>query len=164
MNGKMGNKELMEHLLHVAVRFQKVNIAGLIEGLSHNEIGTLEMIGRFMLNCPGAKGIFVTDLAKCRGSSPPAVSRTLRSLEEKGLIGRKTDTNDRRNTYVFLTKEGLKKREEIAKNMELLGTGVMARMGTEKTEMLIKLWGELENIIVEEAENLSAQNKKSRRS
>ena len=164
MNGKMGNKELMEHLLHVAVRFQKVNIANLIEGLSHNEIGTLEMIGRFMANCPEAKGIFVTDLAKCRGSSSPAVSRTLRSLEEKGYIDRKTDTNDRRNTYVFLTKEGEKKRAEIAKNMEAFGAGVMARMGTEKTEQLVRLWGELEDIVIEEAEKLSEQNKKSRRS
>ena len=48
---------------------------------------------------------------------PPAVSRTLRGLEEKGYVERSADKKDRRNTYISLTEQGWKKGEEVRDRM-----------------------------------------------
>lgn len=159
----IGSRELGEHLLIVAAKFHKINLSKLVTDLSHREMGTLEMIGRHMAHCPEEKGIFVNDLAKCQGTFCSSVSRTLRSLEEKGLIGRRSDTNDRRNTYVFLTKEGQKKREETAIITNRFTTAVMERMGQDKIKILLGLWYELEGIMQEEVENIYSQNLKNGR-
>ena len=46
------------------------------------------------------------DIAKCGQATPSAVSQTLKSLEEKGLITRQRDKGDSRAVTVHLTKEG----------------------------------------------------------
>ena len=42
----------------------------------------------------------------------PAISRTLKGLEERGYVERNINKNDRRNTYVELTAEGERLTEE----------------------------------------------------
>lgn len=48
----------------------------------------------------------VCEIAEKLRISPPAVSRILRHLEEKGYISRTVDNSDRRNTFVKATKLG----------------------------------------------------------
>lgn len=50
-----------------------------------------------------------SELAAKTKTLPPAVSRTLRGLEEKGYVERSVDKKDRRNTYISLTEKGWKK-------------------------------------------------------
>ncbi len=51
-----------------------------------------------------------TSLGPRMGMEPTSLSRTLDTMEKKGLIYRKPDVSDKRKSLVFLTKDGLKKR------------------------------------------------------
>ena len=71
-------------------------------------------------------------------------------MEEKGLIRREVDKNNRRNTYVYLTDKGLESREMAAKAMDDFTGRVMKRMGDENVEMLISLIQKMTSIMEEE--------------
>ena len=101
----------------------------------------------------GNPGIGVSDLAKKLHVSVPAVSRMLRSLDEKELIARDILKDDRRNTYVYLTEEGKKARDEAQKVADDYFDCVVSRLGEEKMETLLEIWGELVEILEDEKKN-----------
>lgn len=57
-----------------------------------------------------------TSLGPKMGMEPTSLSRTLKNMEDKGLIYRKADKVDKRKSLVFLTEEGIAKRK-IAKQV-----------------------------------------------
>lgn len=57
-----------------------------------------------------------TSLGPKMGMEPTSLSRTLKSMEDKGLIFRQADKFDKRKSLVFLTDEGIEKRK-IARNV-----------------------------------------------
>lgn len=57
-----------------------------------------------------------TSLGPKMGMEPTSLSRTLKSMEDKGLIFRQNDKYDKRKSLVFLTDEGIEKRK-IARNV-----------------------------------------------
>jgi DNA-binding MarR family transcriptional regulator len=59
-----------------------------------------------------------TSLGPKMGMEPTSLSRTLKSMEDKGLIFRITDKIDKRKSLVFLTAEGIEKRK-VAKQVVL---------------------------------------------
>lgn len=71
---------------------------------THSEI----MLMYAALDCFSERGehITVAQAAKMLGVSAPSVSRTLKSLEKKGLIERDLDKNDRRSVRIVVTKTG----------------------------------------------------------
>jgi len=52
-----------------------------------------------------------TSLGPKMGMEPTSLSRTLKSMEDSGLICRKSDAVDKRKSLVFLTPEGVEKRK-----------------------------------------------------
>ena len=52
-----------------------------------------------------------TSLGPRMGMEPTSLSRTLKNMEERGLIYRKQDDIDKRKSLVFLTEEGVEKRK-----------------------------------------------------
>ncbi|MFT4602260.1 MAG: DNA-binding MarR family transcriptional regulator [Arenicella sp.] len=59
-----------------------------------------------------------TALGPKMGMEPTSLSRTLKNMEDKGLILRKTDDIDKRKSLVYLTDEGVEKRA-VAKKVVL---------------------------------------------
>lgn len=53
-----------------------------------------------------------TSLGPKMGMEPTSLSRTLKSMEEAGLIERRQEKTDKRVVLVYLTPEGLDKRKE----------------------------------------------------
>ncbi|MEX1002807.1 MAG: MarR family transcriptional regulator [Crocinitomicaceae bacterium] len=51
-----------------------------------------------------------TSLGPKMGMEPTSLSRTLKNMEERGLIFRRMDKADKRKSLVFLTEEGVEKR------------------------------------------------------
>ena len=79
------------------------------------------------------------DIAKCGQATPSAVSQTLKSLEEKGLITRQRDKGDSRAVTVHLTKEG---RAFSARGRELheqMIDGVLTYLGPEDAEHFVRI-------------------------
>ncbi len=81
------------------------------EAQSH---GITTAIGFVLLNIDQEKGTPATKIAPLLGMEPRSLTRMLKSLEERGLIYRKSDKEDKRMVRIFLTEEGKLKRE-IAK-------------------------------------------------
>jgi DNA-binding MarR family transcriptional regulator len=79
--------------------------------------GTMS-IGFALLNIHTDEGTPATKIAPMMGLEARSLTRLLKSMEEKGLIYRETDKNDKRSVRIRLTKEG-KKNKEKAKNTVL---------------------------------------------
>lgn len=79
------------------------------------------------------------DIAKCGQATPSAVSQTLKSLEEKGLITRQRDKGDNRAVTVHLTEDG---RAFSARGRELherMIDEVLTYLGPEDAEHLVRI-------------------------
>lgn len=79
------------------------------------------------------------DIAKCGQATPSAVSQTLKSLEEKGLITRQRDKGDSRAVTVHLTEDG---RAFSARGRELheqMIDEVFTYLGPEDAEHLVHI-------------------------
>lgn len=74
-----------------------------------NDITT--SIGFVLLNINSAEGTPATKIAPLIGLESRSLVRMLKSMEEKGLIFRKADPNDKRMVRIFLTKLGQAKKD-----------------------------------------------------
>jgi DNA-binding MarR family transcriptional regulator len=95
-----------------------------------------------------------TKLGPRMGMEPTSLSRTLKGMEEKGLIERIIDESDRRSVRVFLTASGLKARYQardlVVGFNERLASKLGAKTTRELTEGLQKL-----NAILKDPEQLT---------
>lgn len=82
-----------------------------------NEHGLTVSIGFILLNID-KDGTPSTQLGPKMGMEPTSLSRTLKTMEDKGLIYRKSDDKDKRKVLIHLTEEGVAKRK-IAKTVIL---------------------------------------------
>ena len=67
-------------------------------------------IGFVLLNIDSKNGTPATKIAPLLGMEPRSLSRMLKALEERGLICRKSDPNDKRLVKIFLTDSGRQKK------------------------------------------------------
>ncbi|MDR1721678.1 MAG: MarR family transcriptional regulator [Methanobrevibacter sp.] len=74
--------------------------------ISHNQYGLI-------LNIYHAEGSIQGNIASACGTDQCGASRSLRLLEDKGLIIKKIDENNRRSYKLFLTEKGKKVVEHI---------------------------------------------------
>ena len=102
--------------------------------------------------------IYVSDLAAAVKQPLPAVSRTLRQLEQEGLIERVTDPNDRRKTLVRATGKGLQYSRQCEEALTGYFERVIARISKEDQQRLFALKDQLLDAV--RAENAEQQNMK----
>jgi len=77
------------------------------------EAGKYELsmsIGQLLLNID-KEGTPSTKLGPKMGMEPRSLTRTLKSLEDRGYIYKQSDKEDKRMVRIFLTEEGKKKRK-----------------------------------------------------
>jgi DNA-binding MarR family transcriptional regulator len=91
--------------------------------------GTMS-VGFALLNINSEEGTAATKIGPLMGLETRSLTRLLKSMEEKGLIYRETDKNDKRSVKIFLTKAGKKNKEKArdtvvrfneAKRVEICG-------------------------------------------
>lgn len=138
-----------KRLMYAFQRIRKVDVAP-GTGISRMEFFALQAIGCYQKDT-GLPGIYVSELAQNLHIAPSQTSRMLKALEERGLIGRKVDARDRRNTCVSLTEEGQRASQETQCFMEHYMERVLRAMGEERVEGLIALCNELADAMEQEA-------------
>ena len=79
------------------------------------EYGITQALGYMLINIQ-EEGTAVSQIAALLGVKPTSLSRTLRNMEELGLVFRKTDEADKRSVKIYLTDFGKEKRQ-VAKDV-----------------------------------------------
>lgn len=127
--------ESYRNLLEAIHMFHNLNLGQIMPHLSKNEYFMMSGIQCMQkrVDTEELPGIAMTKLAQKVHALPPAVSRTIKSLEERGYVARYVNPKDRRNTMVRLTEEGEQVLEESRELLKSFADRVFAQ--TDEMEM-----------------------------
>ncbi len=164
-----GSEELLPdgwkaELLEAFQRFHKLNFSCVLPEMTHSEFCTLksiQMCGR--KNRENGHGTRISDVVKHMQVPPPAVSRTLRTLEEKEMILRSVNKMDRRNTMVELTEQGEQILCEAEKRIEEFQYRIFVQTGQEEIDQFIRILNHIYDIARSELELYKEDLKNKRR-
>lgn len=123
--------------------------------VSHTEMSLLVGI-RILSDEKKKEYTTVSALAKQMHVSPPAISRTLRSLDAKGYIMRSPDPDDRRNTHISITESGLCLMKEFHERMDDFMERVLSHFTDEEFEQFCELQQKWKRFFHEEADHYKA--------
>lgn len=130
-------KEEQKRLFETLHSFRKLNISGILPNISHGDYGVLKMIDLCNRNCEKEQGgVKVSSIARCMQLPVSAVSRSLRTLEEKGCILRSVNRDDRRNIYVEVTDTGRELLKEVEEILSDFADAVFGQLGEDTIEQL----------------------------
>ncbi len=156
----MGNyQDTIGDLHKVTRRFKKLDFSRAITSFTKSEfifmktVQVLQMKKNNETNelneeeklCP--YGFNVSDLAAMLEVSPPMISKTIKSLIQKGYIICSSRTEDKRNRKIELSPEGIIVLEQADVEMMKLFELVMDKFGEEKTYEMIGLINEFGDAI-----------------
>lgn len=144
------NMSYSQKFAAIIARLHKLKFGNMLTGISEIEFKTMSAISRISMS----GDVKVSDIARYLELSAPAVSRTMKSLEEKEYIERHTDKQDRRNTFVKLTKKGEEQQKAWMKSFEEFSEAIFARLGDEKSNKLLE---DLEAFVKASKEEMKAR-------
>ena len=146
------NMSYSQKFAAIIARLHKLKFGNMLTGVSEIEFKTMSAISRISKS----GDVKVSDIARYLELSAPAVSRTMKSLEEKEYIERHTDKQDRRNTFVMLTTKGEEQQKTWMKSFEEFSEAIFARLGDEKSNKLLE---DLEAFVKASKEEMKAREK-----
>lgn len=168
----MENDHALSDLLQLFWQIRKTVQRSIQQADPGNPRGDIAMLERlhYVIRQSGQDGaVPVSALAERLRMLPPAVSRTLRQLEDNGLVERIHDPADHRRALVRLTEKGEQSRLQAEDRMRDYMHRVIDRVGEETfTRMLADLttWEQAMQAELEQAPDApapeSAQSKHSR--
>lgn len=144
------NMSYSQKFAAIIARLHKLKFGNMLTGVSEIEFKTMSAISRISKS----GDVKVSDIARYLELSAPAVSRTMKALEEKEYIERQTDKQDRRNTFVKLTKKGEEQQKAWMKSFEEFSEAIFARLGDEKSNQLLE---DLEAFVKASKEEMKAR-------
>lgn len=86
-------------------------------------------VGFVLLNIDQHEGTPSTKLGPKMGMEPRSLTRTLKSMEEEGLICRKSVKTDRRSVRIFLTEKGKRKRDIARNKVTFFNDKIQGKLG-----------------------------------
>lgn len=96
-----------------------------------------------------------TQLGPRMGMEPTSLSRTLKTMEDSGLIYRKTDTVDKRKVLIFLTEEGVEKRK-LSKQVVLdFNKKLESKINKSKLKVYFDVMEKIDKIAEEELKSIT---------
>lgn len=98
------------------------------------------------------KGLSQQEIAARLGIRPQSVSEAVTRLEQRGLIYKETDANDRRATRIFITQEGITRRSELVKLRTAHAEAFFSVLTEEEKAQLANLLQKLNNFGTERKE------------
>jgi MarR family transcriptional regulator, organic hydroperoxide resistance regulator len=104
-------------------------------------------MGFVLLNINTEEGSPATKIAPLMGLEARSLTRLLKSMEEKGLIYREADKNDKRSVRILLTKEGRKKKEKARETVLKFNEVVRQEVPDEKIQIFFEVLQKINQII-----------------
>lgn len=104
-------------------------------------------IGFVLLNIHSEFGTAATKIAPMMGLESRSLTRMLKSMEEKGLIYKKPDLEDKRSVRIFLTEEGIKKKEVSRITVLKFNEEVYAQIDGKKLKTFFEVINDIQQII-----------------
>ena len=96
-------------------------------------------VGFALLSIDKEDGTPSTNISSRMGMEPTSLTRTLKSMEEKGLIYRKPNPADGRGVLIYLTKEGKEKRELSKQTVLKFNETVRKHVSDEKIQHFMEV-------------------------
>lgn len=112
-----------------------------------NEHELTTSIGFVLLNIDSKIGTPATKIAPLLGMEPRSLSRMLKALEEKGLICRKSDPDDKRLVKIFLTDLGKVKKDIARKTVRQFNEAIRTQIPDEKLKVFFEVIRDIQKII-----------------
>ncbi|MFN5911006.1 MAG: MarR family winged helix-turn-helix transcriptional regulator [Bacteroidota bacterium] len=109
-------------------------------------------IGFILMNVD-KEGTPSTQLGPRMGMEPTSLSRTLRSMEERGLIRRQEDIKDKRKVLIFLTPDGVEKRREVRNFVIGFNEKIAKNISKSKLKAFHEVVDKVDQLIEEELKN-----------
>ncbi|CAN5921272.1 MarR family transcriptional regulator [soil metagenome] len=104
-------------------------------------------IGFVLLNIDQEKGAPATKIAPLLGLESRSLTRILKSMEEKKLIYKKADLYDKRSVRIFLTEEGLQKKEIARQTVRAFNLRVREELPGEDLAVFFRVIGRITSMI-----------------
>lgn len=109
-------------------------------------------IGFVLLNIDIDNGIPATKIAPLMGLESRSLTRMLKNMEEKQLIYKLPDANDKRSVRIFLTDKGKEKREVARKTVLTFNNEVVRTIPKGKLKVFFEVIGKINKIV--ESDNI----------
>ena len=132
--------ELAEQLLENMILANKSKSLLKLSKIIHGEMFALQMIASHHNNItPG-------DISKAAGTSPARIAAELNSLENKGLIIREIDPNNRRRILVRLTPDGENSANKYRCEGMEVAVELLSQLGEQDAREYVRIIGKLGEI------------------
>jgi DNA-binding MarR family transcriptional regulator len=106
-------------------------------------------IGFALLSIDKEEGTPSTNISNRMGMEPTSLTRTLKTLEEKGLIIRKKNPNDGRGVLIYLTELGKEKRELSKETVLKFNEVIRKNLTEEKLNHFMEVSETINDLITE---------------
>lgn len=111
-------------------------------------------IGFILMNID-KEGTPSTSLGPKMGMEPTSLSRTLKTMEDRGLIRRQEDKIDKRKVLIFLTDEGVEKRREVRNFVLGFNEKIFKKIGAAKMKAFAEVVLKVDQLMEEEIKQMN---------
>ncbi len=135
-----------EETIDFHIRWAWFNISRMYN-LEASKYGGSMAIGYALLNIDINKGTPSTKLAPKMGMESRSLTRMIKSLEEKDIIYKKTDRQDKRMVRLFLTELGKEMRNKAIDSVHHFNYKIREEISLEDLETTFKVLSQVNKII-----------------
>lgn len=107
----------------------------------------------FILISVDKEGTPSTQLGPRMGMEPTSLSRTIKTMEERGLIRREEDLVDKRKALIFLTPDGVEMRKMVRNFVVGFNERIYAKIPKSKLQAFFEVAAQVDELIEEELKN-----------
>ena len=143
---KPDNEILLEYWLRISTA---VNNERVVSEMPYNEALICNLLYRNQKEHPEQR-LTATDLCKMTRILKSQMNRTIRNMEQKGLIQRERSTQDRRQIFLQLNPEQTELYERQHQKSLTLIDRLLEQAGRERAEEIIRLFGVVAEIAEKE--------------
>jgi DNA-binding MarR family transcriptional regulator len=107
----------------------------------------------FILMSVDKEGTPSTQLGPRMGMEPTSLSRTIKTMEERGLIRREEDLVDKRKVLIFLTPDGVEMRRMVRNFVVGFNERIYAKIPKSKLQAFFEVAAQVDELIEEDLKN-----------